>query len=439
MADVSAQLRELIDRVANAMQPLAMALQEMRTLADSISVGETPPKPEEIRTSDDLRWLVPQSNTHYVLSEGLVLTEPKLVNGENIRFSGGSITRETLGHWFVLGRSCEGIEFDGITFWGPDVEGKEGVGAAVYAAGKNIGVSNCTGINVGYLVYSNHGLDGLDAMEIVGCTAVEGVQAYCVYVEGRDILIEGNRFHQLKPPGQGHCIRTGGVVHLTIKKNELLRNNNASLYITHGEDVWIDGNTVIMGDIGIGPMRTQADRDKRLKNVTVARNTIEEGKINIYAGTDGAHVTGNIVHSSSGGIVNLEGNRDDLGRVLHDVLIQRNTLVLSNKQGAFLTSTGRPNTVDYVGNLHIAPADYVGGDSEPLVKLGQPDLNGWGIRNNVWPMPRNARIFYRLSTDPQFKTGPNVGKEQWETITAGERWINASKESAAQLDAGAIR
>lgn len=313
----------------------------------------------------------------------------------------------------------EDVTFDSIFTKDTD---EKGMPVAIRACGQVLTVRRCQFRNLGYALNCNGNPRG---MMVQDCTAPleTGLRGYFSWVEGSDHVYLGNT---VANSTRQHCLRIGGADRILIAGNDFSNLDRKSvdpfdttkpaLTIHKGSHVYITGNTIRKGEIGIGPLGNNDGLkypESRWKYAVVEDNLINS-LVQVFHGTSGVMCRNNTINRNDWIAFIVQGYDSTYQRGSGDITIANNFVTNRGARGAFLRVTGKVDGITLRENTYIAPKVAPDGEGSGAVCVYGQDLSSFReIARNIWPVPgESGKMFY---------IGPSMVK-QWAYLTP-EQWL----------------
>jgi hypothetical protein len=289
---------------------------------------------------------------------------------------------------------------------------KTGGNVAVTPAGIDCAVRNCTFTNVCDAVNSASQPNGMFIEDNVVPTETS-LRGYFAWVQGSDFVIVGNK---VPNSTREHIIRIGGADRVEIASNDFTNENRqsvdpqdiekATITAQKGSYVYITGNTIHTGGIGMGPLGQGDgvnDPGARMNYVVVEANHVVGTAISPTPGVAHVMIRNNIIERASNEGIwvrpfdftqNASGGYAYQGRTISDISIINNTAISSGTffRLVFVDATEFQNqiagqiTMD--NNVYYDPQEQTGNEESALVYVADNNLNAFReISHNVWSTP----------------------------------------------------
>jgi PKD repeat protein len=284
----------------------------------------------------------------------------------------------------------ENLQFDGPFAADPAGNAPKIAFDAIYPAGNNITVRNCTFLNVDYCINTDRKVTG---MLVVGNSAPleTGVRSYLVWGTGQDHVYLNNRFANST---REHGIRMNDLSRVLIAGNDITNLDRTKtdksdiakgcIEFHSGSFAYITGNHVTIGALRVGPRGGSTEAPTTSAQwCVVENNQLDQVSIQVRPGSHHLLIRNNLMLSPEGVKIYTA---DSAGRFSSDITIDHNTTVAPGKRACFLQVEGKAQQITLTNNLLIAPEMTTGADGSAAVYVGATDLSCFtSIAGNVWP------------------------------------------------------
>ena len=309
--------------------------------------------------------------------------------------------------------------------------------------GTNLTVDQCSasGVGIGYLTTFSDST-GANGALVQDCLT-SGIGAYSCFLEGSDIVIQGNNFtnstyeHLLR--GTGDRVAITGNTLANLQSNNVTTSKDA--ISPQGGTFWTiaNNNIGVGGPVTFGPIATaQAWASGNLPTISWCLYESNNCSIplNIAPGTLHLLARNNTIQQNNDNCVNFEApangtypNGQSVTLNAQDIQILFNTLTNSGATGSALKSfTGFGSGAVFYGNTFAAPSISIGDYFASEMKILDSDLSNFSmIGGNVWSTP--AASDYHLKPGQLFYVGSSDGN--WANFLSLQQWNAAAPGNAA--------
>jgi PKD repeat protein len=347
------------------------------------------------------------------------------------------------------------ITIDSAYGWNLDYAGGA---VGIQPDGRNIAGVDLTFRNVSSAV---NGEDGPQGFLLLGskATSVTSVRAYGVWAAGSDYVVLGN---EIPNSTREHILRLGGLSRLLAHDNtfaniggtDSLDIEKTVMALQTGTDLYISGNHVIKGEIGMGPLGGSAGSnhaEARTVDVVVEGNVFENGLIGINPGTVNAFIRNNVIRRDGSTAINITADEAGYsGRKIQNITIANNTGINYAVTGGRMINLHESTNaqITLVNNLYVAPHMEVGAFQAANVYVSGNDLSSFKlITNNVWASPTilgfaegglhyvypywSSKAGYQ--TPAEWSAFPQVQTEYYENVTLNSLFAPGAGTLAARV------
>jgi PKD repeat protein len=299
---------------------------------------------------------------------------------------------------------------------------RENLPNAIDPAGTNVAVERCRFLNVADAVTCELGPSGVlvedcDAPQTdkdgailpfdkpdLTSSNVNGLRAYFLWAQGRDIVLLGNT---VANSTREHCVRIGGASHLLLAFNRFQNLDRSAvdkddiakttIAAQIGDHLYAAGNELRGGVVEVGPTNAAAFvNDPIQKGARFDWAVFQSNSLRVPIVFDGGSAHVRVEDNSStldrDDAFFINGYNANYHRGVEDVSFVHNTATLTGPAGCFLCTTGKAAGLSVIANTFNAPNLKTGYNIGVLV-IGEADLSSFDlIAANHWP--RDGRFWF---------------------------------------------
>lgn len=333
---------------------------------------------------------------------------------------------------------------------------KNEIPEAFRLSGHNITIRGVEFLNVGNAVNSNLSPTGVLIQDSSAPSDV-GLRSYFAWVEGKDIVLLGNRVANSTREAIFRVSRDASRILLhgndftnrsRVSAGDRLDTSKNTISIQWGSYAYLSNNKLNNGPVRIGPL---GDADgmvfynSRFSNAVLENNVFNAPTFTLH-GASNVMWRNNVSTTHGYNSYAVEGYNSQYNRGVTNVSFINNTGINQSIKGKFLDVGGSVNGINLVNNLYSAPNLQPGAFETAAVFVSSSDLSSFRvITNNVWSVgdPLGYAeggmnyVWSSWSNSAGYRTAaewnalPQVGTDVFSDVSVGGNYAPSASSAAA--------